>query len=169
MKYLTLFILCFSCIHLYAQHDVPVTAGFEVVGVVKKELKFGISDIGRLKQDTIGDVVIKNHKGEQKNIAKQLKGVLLRTIIDSAGIMADKPKDYNELVIVLIASDGYRNVYSWNELFNTDIGNHVYIITEMDGKTIDQMTGRILVLSLSDLSSGRRHLKGLARIEVKKI
>ena len=80
----------------------------------------------------------------------------------------DKPKEYSELVIILIASDGYRNVYSWNELFNTDIGSHVYIVTEMDGKPIDQMPDRILVLSLADLNSGRRHLKGLAKIEVKK-
>ena len=168
MRYLLIFILCLFVRVSYAQHDVPVTSSFEMTGAVKKEMKFSISDIVHFRQDSLGDVVIKNKRGEDKAVVKQLKGVLLKTFLDSAAITMDKPKEYSELVIILIASDGYRNVYSWNELFNTDIGNHVYIVTEMDGKPIDQMPDRILVLSLADLNSGRRHLKGLAKIQVKK-
>ena len=168
MRYLLIFILCLTGLASYAQHDVPVTSSFEITGTVKREMKFSISDLVHFRQDSLGDIVIKNKRGEDKAVVKQLKGVLLKTFLDSAAITMDKPKEYSELVIILIASDGYRNVYSWNELFNTDIGSHVYIVTEMDGKPIDQMPDRILVLSLADLNSGRRHLKGLAKIEVKK-
>ena len=168
MRYLLIFILSLTGLASYAQHDVPVTSSFEITGTVKREMKFSISDLVHFRQDSLGDIVIKNKRGEDKAVVKQLKGVLLKTFLDSAAITMDKPKEYSELVIILIASDGYRNVYSWNELFNTDIGSHVYIVTEMDGKPIDQMPDRILVLSLADLNSGRRHLKGLAKIEVKK-
>jgi hypothetical protein len=169
IKYIALLVLLVSAAPLFAQHDVPPTAEFKVTGAVKKEMKYTTSDILRFSQDSLGDVVIRNHRGEPKGVAKQLKGILLKNLLDSAGIVADKPKDYSELVITLIASDDYRNVYSWNELFNTDIGNHVYIVTTMDGKSMDQMTDRILVLSLADINLGRRHLKGLARIEIKKV
>jgi len=73
------------------------------------------------------------------------------------------------MVIVLTASDGYKSVYSWNELFNSDIGNHVYLLTALNGKTLDQLDDRIAVVSLSDIFAGRRHLKGLTKIEVKKV
>jgi hypothetical protein len=153
-----------------AQHNVvSSTDDFKVTGAVKNELHLSLRDLMQFKQDSLGDVVIKNKEGKDKEQAKGLKGVLLKTLLDSVHIYANKPKEYSELCISLIASDDYRNVYSWNELYNTEVGQHVYIITEMDGKPIDQMSQRILVMSLSDLNSGRRHLKGLSRIEVKKV
>ena len=162
-------LLSIATLQLYAQHDVPPSSEFVVSGAVKKVLKLSIKDLGDMKQDNLGDIVIRNHKGEPKSTAKQLKGVLLKTILERAEITAEKPKEYSEYVILLTATDDYRNVYSWNELFNTDIGNHVYIVTEMDGQSIGQMTDRILVLSLADMNSGSRHLRGLAKIEVKKM
>jgi hypothetical protein len=148
---------------------VPATAEFEINGAVKHVLKFTVADIKNMKQDDLGDITIRNHKGDAKQTVKQLKGVLLRTVLDSAEIIAGKPREYSEYAILLIASDGFKNLYSWNELYNTEVGNGVYIITKMDGQTIDQMKDHILVLSLKDTNSGRRHLKGLAKIEVKKV
>jgi len=167
MKYFILLIFSFSTLHLYAQHkDIPVTTEFLITGEVKKEITFHIADITAMKQDFIGDVVLHGHKTDT---GRQMKGVLLKDIIDSAGIKADGHKAYNSLVIILTASDGYMNVYSWNELFNTDIGDHVYVVTAMNGKTIDQMPDRIAVYSLSDAFTGRRHMIGLAKIEVRQL
>ncbi len=168
-KYIILLLLSLSSLRSFAQHDVPPTTEFAITGAVKKPMKVTISAMLQMPQDAIGDVTITNHRGDPKTTVKQLKGVLLKTLLDSAGILSVKPKDLSEIMIRLIASDGYKNVYSWNELFNTEVGNHVYIITTMDGKPMDQVDGRILVLSLSDMVSGRRHLKGLATVEVVKM
>lgn len=169
MKYFFVLISLLTALQLHAQHDVPATSGFEVMGAVKHRLKLSVNDLLDMHPDQLGDVTVHNHGGDEKSVAHNLKGILLKTILDSAAITAGKPKEYSELVICLVASDGYRNVYSWNELFNTDVGNHVYIITEMDGERIDQMHSRILAMSLADTNTGRRHLKGLARVEVKKV
>jgi hypothetical protein len=153
-----------------AQHNVvPSTDDLRIIGAVKNELHLSLKDLMKFKQDSLGDVIAKNKQGVQREQAKHLKGVLLKTLLDSAHVYAAQHKEYSELCVSLIASDDYRNVYSWNELYNTEVGEHVYIITEMDGKPIDQMQQRILVMSLSDINSGRRHLKGLSRIEVKKV
>ena len=167
----TLFLL-FTILTLtaYGQHNpVPVTDGIAITGAVKNELHITIKDLLRYRQDTLGSVMISNKKGEDKGLARNMKGVLLKTLLDSAHVYAEKHKDYSELYIVLTGSDGYRNVYSWNEVFNTEVGNHVYVITEMDGQPIAQMQSRILVMSLADMNSGRRHLKGLAKVEVKRV
>lgn len=169
MKYLFVFLCCILSHGAFAQHDVPPTSSFEISGLVKKKLKINIADLKRMKQYDLGDVVIRNHKGDPKHTAKQLKGILLRTLLDSAEITADKPKEYSEYAILLTASDGYKNVYSWNEIYNTEVGNRVYIITEIDEQTIDNMKDRILVLSQKDINSGRRRLKGLAKVEVKQV
>ena len=172
MKHLiiSIFICCIATSVAHGQHDaIPPTDEFNITGAVKHTLKFSLKDLLTFHQDSLGDLVIKNKRGEDKSTAKNMKGVLLKTVLDSAHIYAEKPKEFSEYIITLIASDNYKNVYSWNELFNTDIGKHVYIITEMDGKSITEMPDRILVLSLSDFNSGRRHLKGLTTINVKKI
>ena len=151
------------------ENVVPPTSGFTVKGLVKNELTISISDLERDKQEELHDVVVRNQRGEQKRIAKSMKGILLKSILARAEIHAEKPKEYSGIYIVLIASDGYKNVYSWPELFNTDIGNHIYIVTSEDGQSMDQLPGRIQVMSLGDFHSGNRNLRGLTRIEVRKV
>jgi hypothetical protein len=84
-------------------------------------------------------------------------------------INIEKPKDRNEYVFVFIASDNYKNVYSWNEIYNAEIGNRQYVLTEKDGKDISNMEERMQVLSLADVNLGMRRMRGLATIEVRKI
>lgn len=170
MKYLISVFLFVSLASANAQKNlVPPTSEFTVKGFVKNELTFRIGDLGQYKQDELHDVMIRNQKGEQKEVAKSVKGILLKSVLSKAEIHAEKPKEYSGIYIVLTASDGYKNVYSWNELFSTDVGNHIYIVTEQDGKTMDQLPGRIQVMSLGEYQSGNRNLRGLAKIEVRKV
>jgi hypothetical protein len=170
MKYLLSIVLAVTVLHATAQHAVPPTKEISIFMPGKKQpVVIDIPAIKKMQQDNLGDVAIKNHKGEVKNTQKNVKGVLLKSLLDKAPIEVNKPKEYSELYITLIASDGYRNVYSWNEIFNTEIGNHLYIITSVDGKDMEQADGVIMVISLGDTNTGLRHLKGLERIEVKKV
>ena len=75
----------------------------------------------------------------------------------------------SEYYFVFAASDGYKVVYSWNELFNTSVGESVYLVTEKDGKTITEMDDSILVVSTKDFKTGRRNVKGLASIAVMRV
>ena len=168
MKYI--FLICLLIpFTSFAQWDIKPSATFTVSGLVKNELTFHIGDEGKYKQDSLGDVAIKNHQGDTKYVAKKIKGILLKTFIDSAGIHVDKHKEYSELYVVLTATDCYKNVYSYNELSNSEIGEHIYVLTGEDGKNMSQMDNRIEVMSLGDYNSGRRHLRALVKIEVKKV
>ena len=171
MKTLISLFLFLALVSANAQEKtvVPPTSGFTVKGLVTNELTLKISDLEQYKQDELHDVVIRNQKGEQKRVVKSMKGILLKTILEGAGIHAEKPKEYSAIYIVLIASDGYKNIYSWPELFNTEIGNHIYIVTAEDGQTLEQLPDRIQVMSLGEYHSGNRNLRGLMKIEVRKV
>ena len=171
MRFIAAIVLSLFCSTLLAQrhNNVPPSEEFRIVGAIKKEVTIHISDLVRRPQDNLGDVVVRNHRGEPKDTIHGLKGILLKTLLDSVELKVEKPKEYSEFYICLVASDGYKNVYSWNELFNTEVGNHVYVVTEMDGKSLSEMEQRILVLSLADVNTGRRHLKALSKIEFKKV
>ncbi|MEO5581168.1 MAG: hypothetical protein ABIR66_00635 [Saprospiraceae bacterium] len=67
------------------------------------------------------------------------------------------------------ANDDYSVVVSWNELFNTEIGNSFYLVVEADSKSQKDAPEKILLISTKDFKTGRRQVKGLKSIEVKRI
>jgi hypothetical protein len=83
-------------------------------------------------------------------------------------INAESPRVLSEYYFVCKANDGYTVVYSWNELFNTGTGDSVYIVTEKDGKQASEMPESILMISPKDFRTGRRHVKALSSIEVRR-
>jgi hypothetical protein len=168
VKYFIVFFLSVACSHAHAQHDVPATNEFKITGDIKKDLVFHIDDIEKYGQIDLGDIPVKNRRGEVKDIMHQVKGVLVKSILDSINIQVDKPKDFGEYYFVFVASDDYKNIYSWSEIFNTEVGNKLYFITGKDGKNMSQIEDRILVYSMADINTGLRHLKGLSKIEVKR-
>ncbi|MFM7400213.1 MAG: molybdopterin-binding protein, partial [Bacteroidota bacterium] len=69
---------------------------------------------------------------------------------------------------VFVASDGYKVVFSWNEIYNTATGNQSFILTELKGSILANLEQRILFISTADEKTGRRYVKGLQRIEVRR-
>lgn len=152
-----------------AQRKMTPTDAFRVTGKVKKESRFTVSQLDSFPQTALKDQVIYNHKGETKDTIKNLKGVLLTEVLKNTTFVYDKPKDLSEFYLVCIASDGYKVVFSWNELYNTDIGKTVYLLTQIDGKPLKDIEQRMVLLCVADFKSGRRYVKSLDRIEVKRV
>ncbi|HVZ55366.1 MAG TPA: hypothetical protein VG870_01800 [Chitinophagaceae bacterium] len=101
-----------------------------------------------------------------KGTATRMTGVPLPVVLSRLQIACDSPKALSRFYFVFVASDGYRVVYSWNELFNSPTGEHTYLVLEKEGHPLTDMPDRILVFTQTDLHTGRRYLKGLSRIEV---
>lgn len=137
------------------------TESFTVSDRVQIPQKIGMEDIKKHNVFHLGDVAITNHKGEVHGTAKNLSGVLLKEILQSIPLDSDNPKQFSEYYFVCRGSDGYKVVYSWNELFNTSTGNCVYIVTEKNHLPIDNLDETILTISTQDLRTGRRYLKNL--------
>jgi hypothetical protein len=170
MKNSLVFCLLLFPICLLAQDKkIQPTDQFRVTGKIKTELVITLADLKSKSALPIGDVQITSHTGGYKSTAKNLKGVLLKDLLAPADFMADKPKALSSYIITCMASDGYTVVYSWNELFNTETGNHVFVVTEKDGIDIDNMDERILLISTTDFKSGRRYLKGLQKIIIQQL
>ncbi len=161
------YLLCLLCLMgSFVQAQVKATSSFTIAGEVFSSLTISIADLKKWKEVAIGDLVITNHLGEKKSEAKGLKGILLKDILQTLEIKSENPKVLSEYYFVCVASDGYKVVYSWNELFNTSVGESVYFITEKNGKSIGEMDDSILVVSTKDFKTGRRNVKGLASIAV---
>lgn len=84
-----------------------------------------LADLSAYKSHAIDSIVITNHLGERRSSLKKVKAVLLKDILDKVEIDAENHKLLSEYYLVCIASDNYKVVFSWNEIFNSDVGKSV--------------------------------------------
>lgn len=153
-----------------AQEKVTPTDKFVIEGKVKSPFSFSLDQASQYKAvATVDSIVIYNHLMQRRHAIKNIKGILLRDVIDKAGIDMSSPKLLSEIFITCIASDNYKVVFSWNELYNTEVGKHVLIITEADGKLAKDGPDRIAIISTADEATGRRYVKALSKILIEQV
>ena len=151
-----------------AQKNITPTDAFTISGKVTQSKTISLSDIKAMPAVKIKDLVVTNHLGEKKGKARAMKGVLLKNILETVEFQCESPKVLSEFYLTFVASDGYKVVFSWNEIFNTDTGNHLYLVVEKEGQELSEMDGRILLLCSTDFKTGRRYVKGLSNIIVRR-
>lgn len=169
VKYLSLYLLIFFSISAGAQKNLPSTDSFSILGQIERAETIKISDLDHFDTYPIADLVITNHLGEIKGTAKNMKGIKIKDILASIKFKTDNPKLLSSFILSFVAADGYRVVYSWNEIFNSPTGDHLFLVTGKDGKSIGEMEERMLIVTHSDFKTGRRYIKGLSSIVVSKI
>ena len=169
MKSTLIAFICLFSITAHAQEKVMPTSQFSVEGKVKNPLSFGFKDAVGYATVSVDSLVIYNHLHERKRVVNKIKGILLKDILTKAIIDQSSPKLLSEYYIVCSASDGYKVVFSWNEIFNTTIGEHVLIATEADDLTGESMADKMLLLSAMDNNTGRRFVKGLNKIVIERV
>ena len=130
-----------TAINLTAQKNIETTNEFTVEGKVKNRLSFSLKHLADYQTKHLDSIIIYSHLMEPRKTIRNIKGVLLKDIIDKAAIDAESQKLLSEYYITCIASDNYKVVVSWNELYNSIIGESIMIITEADGKK-GESTGR---------------------------
>ena len=151
------------------KENIPTTENFSIEGKVKKSLTLTLADLSSYKSYAVDSIAITNHLGERRSSLKKVKAVLLKDLIDKVEIDAENHKVLSEYYLVCIASDNYKVVFSWNEVFNSDTGKSVYIITAQDGKPATTLDNRIALVSPKVQMTGRRYVKGLKKIVIERV
>lgn len=171
MKNLLLCIFLAMGLVLSAQEKEAIksTSNIEVTGQLKSTRTITIEELGKYTVHPVGDLVIYNHLGEKKGVQKQMKGVLVKEVLAGLEYDSPSPRQLSEFYLAVKASDGYTVVYSWNELFNSPTGDHVFFITEKEGLGIDKMKESILLVTTSDFKTGRRNVKAVEKIFVARV
>jgi len=142
------------------------THQFTITGQIKKESVITMDSLNSYPVKQIGEIKVTDHVGAFKHKDDQLKGVLLKDILSHSQLNANSPKLFSRFYFSCIGSDGYTVVYSWNELFNTPVGDNVYILMEKNGVKADKMPESLQMASMLDFKTGRRFLHNLDKIIV---
>lgn len=168
MKKLLLF-LTFCTSIAFAQVPLKPTNQFSISGQVKKGSVITMDSLKQYTIQPIGDIKVTDHTGAFKHEDDKLKGILLKDILSHTVFDVSSPKLLSTLYFQCVGEDGYKVVYSWNELYNTEVGNHVYIIMEKNGIKAADMKESMQMVSMMDFKTGRRYLHYLDKIIVSSV
>jgi len=146
-----------------------VTDRISVTGMVKQPLEFTLDDLQKLP---VLQVKMIPHGGSRPDgkppVPVIVKGVLLRDILEKAELQTTSPYDVRKSAILITASDGYRIIFSWPEVFYSPIGEGAILFFEKDGKPLADDEGKIALGSLRD-NGNFRYAKWVRTIEVRAI
>ncbi|MDB5130247.1 hypothetical protein, partial [Mucilaginibacter sp.] len=165
MKKILLLLLFCSGV-AFAQEKNQQTLKFAITGDVEKESVITLDSLKQYIISTIGDIEVTDHTGAFKHKDDELKGILLKDVLSHTKFKTTSPKLLSRFYFVCTGIDGYKVVYSWNELYNTTVGDHVYIIMEKNGIKADKMPESMQMTSVTDFKTGRRYLHNLDKIVV---
>lgn len=157
------FILLLS--FLFTTLSFAQSKSFEIIDPDNQKTTVTAADLSKYSKQTIDSIQITNHLKEYRSTIKNVKGVLLRDVLSKVSFKEKSPKVLSEYYVVCVAEDGYKVVFSWNEIFNTSVGDSVLIIPEIEGRPKDGIS----TLSPTDFATGRRYVKMLKTIQLKKI
>lgn len=146
-----------------------VTTHVSVTGAVEHSLNLSVDDLRKFPPQQVGEVPLVCQSGANMGKLENFKGVLLRDILDKAKVKAPAHNDVKKMAVIASASDGYKVVFSWTEIFNSPNGEGVIVFFEKDGQPLTDDEGRIAMVSSKDTRTGPRHVKWLQGVEVRKI
>lgn len=146
-----------------------VSETLTIGGSVENPLVLSLADLERLPPQRIGELEVICQSGANMGQKENLRGVLLKDILDQAGLQAASPRDFRKMAVIAKATDDYKVVFSWAELFNSPIGAGVIVYFRKNGLPLGDEEGRIALISSQDTRTGPRHVKWLNAIEVRQI
>lgn len=146
-----------------------VTERLQVHGAVMRDLDLGLAELRAFPPQQLAELPLICQSGAHVGQLENFRGVRLRDVLEKAQSEAPAHNDVKKMVVIATASDGYAVVFSWSELFNSEIGEGVMVLFEKDGLPIPDDRGRIALVSSKDLRAGPRSVKWLQSIEVRKV
>lgn len=138
----------------------------EVIGAVRQRLRLSAADLASFPVDQQVSASSTRRVGSDER-SSTVSGVRLISVLERAGLDERDRFDWRKSVVLATATDGYRAVFSWPELVNTDIGRQVLLVYERDGVPLDAREGPVALSASGDLRTGPRHVRNLARLEVR--
>lgn len=156
---------------MHTEHDtsrVPADNGapLRVVGRVASDLSLSIETLRAMDCLEIDNLPMICGSGEPKGRIGNIRGVLLADVINRAEVLAPEHNDTKKMFVVAASDDGYKAVFSWQEIFNSPNGDSILVVLERNGQPLYHGCGGVDLLSGRDHLTGPRYVRQLTTVEI---
>lgn len=137
-----------------------------IIGKVRRPLVLSMEQLREMDVEEAKDVALYCGDGAPRGRIQSCRGVVLEDIIRRAEVIKEDHNDTKKMFIVASAFDGYKVVFSWQEIFNSPVGGGVMVLVERDGVRLGAESGGMELISVQDFFTGARYVRGLETVEV---
>jgi len=137
-----------------------------IIGRVAQPLSISYEALGVMDTVETGTLPMICGSGEPKGKIGNCRGVLLAELINLAEVVVKAHNDTKKMIVVVASDDGYKTVFSWQEIFNSINGEGILVILEKDGQPLYQGNGEVDLISSRDHLTGPRYVRRLKTIEI---
>lgn len=141
-------------------------AAFSISGRVEQPRGVSLEELLAMEMVEFNDLLLACGSGVPKGHIDSCRGVPLTDVINLAKVRIIDHDDTKRMYVVASASDGYTTVFSWQELFNTSVGEGVIVLLEKDGRRVYEEHGSVDLFSARDILTGPRYVKKLSSLRV---
>lgn len=139
----------------------------EVLGLVPRPGVLALPALQDLPRHDLGPTQVLCYSGRPVAQVDSYVGARLVEVLDACGLSERPRSELKRCVVVAQGNDGYQAIFSWNELYNSTIGEKALVLYEKNGAPLEAHLGRICLISANDARLGPRHLRGLSQVAVK--
>jgi DMSO/TMAO reductase YedYZ molybdopterin-dependent catalytic subunit len=105
-----------------------VTHCLEVKGAVNHPLRLTAEELGAMELTEVRDVNMICGSGRNEGFIESYRGVRLTEVLNRADVIMRVHDSPNYLYVTAMSSDGRWALFSYQELFNTSVGEQVIVI-----------------------------------------
>lgn len=138
----------------------------QIIGRVAQPLSIPSTTLCAMDTVDTGTLPMICGSGEPKGKIGNCRGVLLAELINLAEVVVREHNDTKKMIVVVASDDGYKTVFSWQEIFNSINGEGILVILEKDGQPLYQGNGEVDLISSRDHLTGPRYVRRLKTIEI---
>ncbi|MDR3763540.1 MAG: molybdopterin-dependent oxidoreductase [Acidobacteriota bacterium] len=143
-----------------------MTHEITVSGEVNHPLTLTADDLRGMEMTEVNNVGLICGSGRHDGIVKSYRGVRLTAVLERAEVKMKFHDSPNYLYVTVVSSDHHWAIFSYQELFNSAVGEQAVVIVERDGQPLDEKEGEIAFISANDVRPGPRRLRYLSHIQV---
>ena len=144
-----------------------VTApSLRIIGRVTRPLSIDHTTLCAMDTVDTGALPMICGSGEPKGTIGNCRGVLLAELINLAEVVVREHNDTKKMYVKVASDDGYKTVFSWQEIFNSANGEGIVVILEKDGQPLYQGCGEVDLISARDHLTGPRYVRRLKTVEI---
>lgn len=144
----------------------PSQATLALSGHLPASADLSLAALAALPRRELGPTQVNCFTGRPVANVRSLAGACLLDVLDAAGFSTQPRSQLKRCIVMGLGTDGYRAMFSWAELYNSDIGAGVLVLYERDGVPLDSTLGPLALISSNDRQLGPRHLRGLQGVHV---
>lgn len=138
-----------------------------VTGRVKEPVTLSMDKLRQMDMVKTDHLKMICGEGDVKGDIGCCTGVLLTDIINLAEVIAPEHNDTKKMYVVATSDDGYKTLFAWQELYNSDNGEGIIVVLERDGVPVYDNYASADLVSARDILTGPRHVRDIRSIDIR--